>query len=128
MSDVQCPIANQEWRFAYSALKARNVIAWGTAPGGTSCGFSALKARNVLDAAHLRLARLISRLQRFYRLEELFPGPMAQAITFRALGAEKMNSIKARGSYSVTPSPPASGLIQDEIALLRSFSRDDAVP
>jgi hypothetical protein len=75
-----------------SAPKARNVTAWGNALG--SCLLTSVSAEGakyaVAIAYRLMTSRSISRLQREASSAPL-PGPMAQAIAFRAFGAEPID-------------------------------------
>jgi len=73
---------------AWGAPTARNMKAWGTAPGKISEGLEALKARNTKWVTKLAIgiAHVIPRLQRSEYLMAS-PGPMAQAFIFRAVGA-----------------------------------------
>ena len=75
------------------APKARNVIAWGSAPGGVPANRRALKARN--EPSGLVLRELRQELH--YAPSALsvsvlrVPGALPQAVTFRAFGALKQS-------------------------------------
>jgi hypothetical protein len=72
------------------APKARNVIAWGNAPGKDLSMLEALKARNTQGRP--KLAGVAPRLFRAFSAKSVHlisPGPMAQAFTSRAVGAGK---------------------------------------
>jgi hypothetical protein len=79
---------------AVSAPKARNVIAQGNALGnGINESLEALKARNRKCRPKIELEHDASNIiSRFQRSEPLAapPGPLAQPITFRAVGAETL--------------------------------------
>jgi len=74
----------------FAAPKARNVKAWGNAPGRSQRSSRALKARNDgsrLICAGVLLTDMISRFQRFRISFTSSPGALLQAFTFRAFGA-----------------------------------------
>lgn len=77
------------------SAKGRNVIAWAICPGWRLTLPGALKARTMWALKHLSNSESRTVLFRAFsaRIVLSFPGPMAQAITFRAFGAEsKSNS------------------------------------
>src|SRR4029077_2929867 len=82
--------SGSEWeKLAVAASKARNVKAWGNAPGGNQRSSQALKARNNgsrLRHAGVHSTDIISRFQRFKISFKASPGALPQAFTFRAFG------------------------------------------
>jgi hypothetical protein len=75
-----------DWNVRLSAPKARNAIAWGSAPGmRTPHTRRALKARN--NSANYLDGSKIPRLQRSKIIFAAPPGALPQAIAFRAFGA-----------------------------------------
>jgi hypothetical protein len=84
-------------KLAFAAPKARNVKAWGNAPGGSQQSSRALKARNDgsrLIYAGVLLTDMISRIQRFKISFTSLPGALPQAFTFRALGAANASLLR----------------------------------
>src|SRR6185295_15651957 len=78
---------------------ARNAIAWASGPGsGTFSSYRALKAR---DETELKPAPSVNHFA-LSALRVSLPGPLAQAVTFRAFGAANPD-LKLHSTQAIAP-------------------------